>query len=171
MIDNIAFRVTAKFESAVQKYKPVTDPDASGFPIVKLKVNDQEQYSQTNRTVGFDVNGTPVFVRVGSRSITLPFELRLEKFDLERYPGSNSPSSFASDVFVIDKANNKEFPFRIYMNNVLDYGGFRFFQSSYDQDEQGTVLSVNADYWGTLVTYIGYFLLFSTLILSLFTDI
>ena len=35
------------------------------------------------------------------------------------------------------------------MNNVLDYQGYRF-QSSYDQDELGTVLSVNHDFWGYL---------------------
>jgi len=50
------------------------------------------------------------------------------------------------------------FPFRIYMNHILDYKGFRFFQSSYDQDEQGTVLSVNKDP-GTIITYLGYLLL------------
>ncbi len=44
------------------------------------------------------------------------------------------------------------------MNNVLDYGGYRFFQSSYDQDEQGTILSVNKDP-GKIPTYIGYTLL------------
>jgi hypothetical protein len=26
------------------------------------------------------------------------------------------------------------------MNNILDYDGYRFFQSSFDQDELGTVL-------------------------------
>jgi len=46
------------------------------------------------------------------------------------------------------------------MNHILDYNGFRLFQSSFDPDEQGTVLSVNHDYWGTMITYIGYFLLF-----------
>ena len=95
--------------------------------------------------------------------------MKLNKFDLERYPGSNSPSSYASEVTLIDETNNVEMPYRIYMNNILNYGGYRFFQSSYDQDEQGTILSVNQDYWGTLITYIGYFLLFASLILSFFT--
>ena len=45
------------------------------------------------------------------------------------------------------------------MNNILDYGGYRFFQSSYDQDEMGTYLSVNHDFWGTWISYIGYILL------------
>ena len=42
------------------------------------------------------------------------------------------------------------------MNNVLNYKGYRFFQSSYDSDEKGTILSVNKDKPGTIVTYLGY---------------
>ena len=46
------------------------------------------------------------------------------------------------------------------MNHVLNHKGYRFFQSSFDPDRMGTVLSVNHDYWGTLISYIGYGLLF-----------
>jgi cytochrome c-type biogenesis protein CcsB len=53
------------------------------------------------------------------------------------------------------------------MNNVLDYGGYRFYQSAYDTDEMGTILSVNRDRWGTMVSYIGYFFLFAGILLSL----
>jgi cytochrome c-type biogenesis protein CcsB len=54
------------------------------------------------------------------------------------------------------------------MNNVLDYKQYRFFQSSYDTDEKGTVLSVNHDFWGTLISYIGYALLCIGFIITLF---
>jgi hypothetical protein len=54
------------------------------------------------------------------------------------------------------------------MNNILKYGGYRFFQSSYDQDERGTILSVNHDFWGTNITYVGYFLLMLGMVLTLF---
>ena len=56
------------------------------------------------------------------------------------------------------------------MNNVLDYRGYRFFQSSYDQDEGGTILSVNHDMLGTVVSYIGYFLLALGMIMVFFTS-
>lgn len=94
----------------------------------------------------------------GAEYIKLPFALKLVKFDLERYPGSNSPASYASDVILQDSEQGINEPFRIYMNHVLDHRGYRFFQSSYDQDEKGTVLSVNNDP-GTLPTYIGYLML------------
>jgi cytochrome c-type biogenesis protein CcsB len=94
----------------------------------------------------------------GSKQYELPFAVELIDFQLERYPGSMSPSSYASEVKVIDKEKGIELPYRIYMNHVLDYRGFRFFQSSYDKDELGTVLSVNQDP-GKWPTYFGYFLL------------
>lgn len=99
-----------------------------------------------------------VKLSLGAKIINLPFALKLNDFQLERYPGSNSPSSYASEVVLIDKEQGINMPFRIYMNHVLDHRNYRFFQSSYDRDERGTILSVNHDP-GTLVTYIGYLLM------------
>jgi len=93
----------------------------------------------------------------GSKYYTTPFRIKLRNFQLDRYPGSESPSSYAAEVTVLDGSFVKDY--RIFMNNVLNYKGYRFFQSSYDKDEKGTILSVNFDWWGTLITYIGYFLL------------
>jgi hypothetical protein len=38
------------------------------------------------------------------------------------------------------------------MNNVLICDGYRF-QSGFDPDEKGTILSVNHDFLGTALTY------------------
>ena len=119
--------------------------------------------------VSVTMDGLEVAVSYGSKIIELPFALHLRDFELERYPGSNSPASFASEVTVIDKNKGVELPYRIYMNNILNYGGYRFFQSSYDPDEQGTILSVNHDSWGTAITYIGYALLTAGLLFNFFT--
>jgi cytochrome c-type biogenesis protein CcsB len=113
---------------------------------------------QPGDPVYVELKGWKVGAAYGSRLIKLPFALKLVDFQLERYPGSMSPSSYASEVVLIDKERGIEMPYRIYMNHVLDYRGYRFFQSSYDMDERGTILSVNHDP-GTLPTYIGYFLL------------
>ena len=56
--------------------------------------------------------------------------------------------------------DERPFDYDIYMNHVLDHQGYRFFQASFMVDEKGTVLSVNHDWWGTWITYIGYFLLY-----------
>jgi cytochrome c-type biogenesis protein CcsB len=103
----------------------------------------------------------------GSRERDLPFSIHLNDFVLDRYPGSNSPSGYKSDVLLSDKTGGIEKPFVIFMNNVLKHNGYRFYQSSYDPDEQGTILSVNNDPAGMIVTYTGYALLILFIILSL----
>jgi cytochrome c-type biogenesis protein CcsB len=103
----------------------------------------------------------------GSKVYTLPFSITLNDFNAKKYPGTEkSFSSFESNVTVTENGN--KFNADIYMNHILDHGGYRFFQSSFDPDEKGTILSVNHDYWGTLITYIGYFLLFFAMMCILF---
>jgi cytochrome c-type biogenesis protein CcsB len=114
-----------------------------------------------------ELDGTTFEITYGSKTTTLPFVIRLNDFILERYPGSSSPSGYKSDVVLIDKNENIEKPFMIFMNNILKYKGYRFYQSSFDRDEKGTILSVNHDMAGMLVTYTGYALLFFFIILSL----
>ncbi len=106
-------------------------------------------------------------ITYGSKATLLPFKLLLNDFILERYPGSDSPSGYRSDVILIDEPENVKMPFEIFMNNVLKYKGYRFYQSSYDPDEKGTVLSVNHDRAGMIVTYTGYAVLFLFIVLSL----
>ncbi|MGA1939234.1 cytochrome c biogenesis protein CcsA [Arcobacter sp. YIC-310] len=108
---------------------------------------------------------TTVVLSYGSKTLSLPFAIKLNDFQLDRYPGSNSPSSYASEVTVIK--DNKEYDYRIFMNRTLHEGNFLFFQSSYFPDETGTVLSVNNDP-GKWPTYLGYFLLTLGLVLNLF---
>lgn len=96
----------------------------------------------------------------------LPFSIRLDDFKLVRYPGSHSPSSFES--FLTISSENGTRAEHIRMNKVIYEQGYRLYQSSYDADEQGTILSVNHDNWGTGITYIGYLLLLVGMLLVLF---
>jgi len=88
--------------------------------------------------------------------IDLGFKIKLKKFVMKRYPGSMQPSSYESFITVIDK--DKTFDYHIYMNHILVYKGYRFYQASYFPDEGGSILSVNKDP-GMWITYLGYFLL------------
>lgn len=101
-----------------------------------------------------------VALKYGSKLIELPFEVKLNDFIAQKFPGTEkSYSSYESKVTVLDKEQG-DFDYHIYMNNILDHRGYRFFQASFDPDEKGTILSVNHDFWGTWITYIGYFLLY-----------
>ena len=104
----------------------------------------------------------------GNKVYNLPFNIKLNDFIAQKYPGTErSFSSFESQVTVQNKS--EVFDARIFMNNILDYEGYRFFQSSFDPDEMGTVLSVSHDYWGTMITYFGYFMLYFALMAIMFT--
>ena len=112
------------------------------------------------------INDINIALSYGAAPIITPFSIHLDDFQLERYPGSTSPSAYASEIQVIDK--KERFAQRIFMNNVLDYKGYRFFQASYDTDELGTVLAVNYDSVGTNVTYAGYLLMMIGMFFTLF---
>ena len=68
----------------------------------------------------------------GAKNIETPFEVGLTDFRLLKYPGSESPSSYESDITIKDELNKVDESYNLFMNHVVDYGGFRFFQSSYD---------------------------------------
>jgi len=119
-------------------------------------------------SVEVQFNNLNIALSWGSKVIELPFALKLVDFQLERYAGSMSPSSYASEITVLDTKDNTTLPYRIFMNHPLNYKGYKFFQSSYDTDEKGTILEVNKDP-GKWPTYIGYFLLCAGFILNFFT--
>jgi cytochrome c-type biogenesis protein CcsB len=143
--------------------------------VVDLAVNGQHEDVMLRGGAGrvlpsaeFQRNGLNFTMSYGSKFIYLPFYMHLRDFQLDRYPGSNSPASYASEVTLIDEEKGINEPHRIFMNNVLDYRGYRLFQSSYDQDEGGTVLSVNRDFYGTWLSYIGYIMLGIGMFFTLF---
>nr|WP_315239586.1 cytochrome c biogenesis protein CcsA [uncultured Flavobacterium sp.] len=153
-------------------YKAKSHTDAL---IVKVKAEGQEKEVRLLGSKGSV--GEPQTVKIGkieyslfygSKAYILPFKVKLNDFIATKYPGTEkSYSSFESKVTVQDSIET--FDARIYMNHVLDHKGYRFFQSSFDPDEKGTVLSVNHDFWGTSITYLGYFMLFFGLMAIMFT--
>ena len=153
-----------KNEKSEYPYDALTLEVSSGNESKKVEVLGASGVVESPKRVS--VNGLNFIIRYGAKEIKTPFSIKLCDFQLEHYPGTNSPSSYASEITVYDKY--KTFDYRIFMNHVLDYKGYRFFQSSFDPDEKGTVLSVNHDKPGTLITYIGYFLMGLGMFLTLF---
>ena len=133
--------------------------------FIKISTNNDSKVigllgakGMVNQPKKINVGNLEFLLKYGSLERTLPFEVKLNDFIAEKYPGTEkSYSSFKSKVTVIDDTN---FDYDIYMNHILNHKGYRFFQASFDPDEKGTVLSVNHDSLGTLMTYVGYFLLY-----------
>ena len=105
------------------------------------------------------IDGRTLGLKLGPVRINLPYSIELEDFKLLNYPGSRNPASYESHVKLHDPDMGIDGrPVRIYMNHPLSHRGFKHFQSSYDPDELGTVLSVNFDP-GKWPTYVGYILI------------
>ena len=146
--DGIALKVTANNETK----------------IVKLLGG----VGRSNPFKQVEIGGLKFAFKYGPKILELPFSIKLNDFVAERYPGTQrSFSAFSSQVTVLDKETG-DYDYKIFMNNILDHGGYRFFQASFPPDEKGTVLSVNHDFWGTWFTYFGYFMLFFGLLAILF---
>ena len=142
--------------------------------VVKVTSQNKEEIVTLSGSKGkqgepksFKIGKLDFTLMYGSKVHNLPFSIKLDDFIAEKQPGTEkSYSAFKSKIEVL---NGKEsFKDSVFMNNVLDYKGFRFFQASFDEDEKGTVLSVSHDFWGTWISYIGYFLLYFAMMAILF---
>ncbi|MBR5802757.1 MAG: cytochrome c biogenesis protein CcsA [Bacteroidaceae bacterium] len=132
------------------------------------------------------------FVEEGTqRLLHLPFSLELDTFYIDYYPGTDAPADYVSVVKIggphpqpspggrssylhndeqhislpsLGRGKGEGLFFSISMNNILTHRGYRFYQSSFDEDERGTWLSVNYDPWGTGITYAGYIMLLVSMV-------
>jgi len=165
-------------KKGIKAYKSSGDyTNKKGDDALTLTIKSEGQEKEVTLVGSKGKMGEPQVVKIGKLEYTLffgskvyelPFKIKLNDFIAKKYPGTEkSYSSYESKVTVLDASKN--FDAHIYMNNILDHRGFRFFQASFSPDEKGTVLSVNHDFWGTLVTYIGYFMLFFAMMAILFT--
>ena len=115
-----------------------------------------------------DIEGFFVNISFGSIAYELPFSITLTDFLADRYPGTGKVyKAFKSKVKIEDEIS---FLNDIYMNHPLDYKGYRLFQASFDDDERGTYLSISHDRVGRIITYIGYVLLFISLVCLLWDN-
>lgn len=171
VLKNIHEKSVMKFVSKAHKTKN-GKPEIATFMVdvngEKAKVDLFAYAGDVSEIKRVTVGGVKIAMYLGVKKIPVPFSVKLIHFELTRYPGSMSPSSYASDVELTDHSEGIEnMPYKIYMNHVLDHRNYRLFQSSYDQDERGTILSVNHDP-GTLPTYLGYILLALGILWNLF---
>ncbi len=156
------------YQNAEKKWMKSENEEADFQDVLRVKVEYNKEETIIDLIGG--ANRIPAFSKFqlgdllfqmayGAKTIELPFSIALNDFILDRYPGSMSPSSYKSILTLLDDRYGIRDTKEVFMNNVMDYGGYRFFQSSYNPDEKGTILSVNNDEMGTRVTYIGYCLL------------
>ncbi len=87
-----------------------------------------------------------------------PFTVELKDFTHEKYPGTEIPYNFSSEVFVNDLNQNKKQKALIYMNHPLRYGGLTFYQASFANEDTTSILQVVKNP-GWLLPYISVLLM------------
>ena len=99
--------------------------------------------------------------------LPLPFTLRLDTFYIVHYAGTTAPQDYVSELTCISEKESLNAT--VSMNNIYIRDGYRFYQSSFDYDGQGTWLSMSYDPWGIGVTYFGYALMALSMVCVLFS--
>ncbi len=134
----------------------------------RAETNPNEVWLFHGEKFRFDTPEGPVDVAFDSRAIPLDFEIHLDDFREETYPGISLAASYESHVTVKPEAG-EPFQEKIYMNHPLKYAGYVFYQASFQRTPQGevTILSVARDP-GMQLSFVGYCILVLGLVLIFF---
>lgn len=108
---------------------------------------------------------TMSFINKGGEKRTLPFSISLEDFEIIYYKGTRAPMDYVSRITVSAENNSESLEGEISMNKIFSFMNYRFYQSGYDANGQGTVLSVSHAPYGIGITYTGYSILLVSIIL------
>lgn len=149
-----------------QYTKPVQDNGqviSGNNKAVEIQIGSDTFWVKSGEPVAYNQGSERVTFSLSKKSITLPYEIVLDKFKMDTDPGTQTPASFESFVTVF-KGNEGTEKHHIFMNNPLKYQDFTFYQASYFQTNEGpfgSVLSVNFDpgrfwkYLGSLLLVLG----------------
>lgn len=91
---------------------------------------------------------------LGKQQTPLPFSIDLISFEKQLYGGTNIAQNYRSDLIIRDGEVN--WPVKTSMNKPLRYKGYTFYQSAFEEYQDGTVASILAvnKNQGTLFPYI-----------------
>lgn len=99
----------------------------------------------------------------------LPFSITLNQFEIIYYKGTLAPMDFISHISVADKGCHRQIQGKVSMNHIFSYQHYRFYQSGYSEDNEGSVFSVSHDPYGIGITYAGYTLLLLSTVFFFFS--
>lgn len=109
-----------------------------------------------------------IFTDKDGENHKLPFNVVLNGFEIVYYKGTRAPMDYISQLSIATEQNSQDIKGEVAMNQIFSYNNYRFYQSGYDEDGQGTILSISHDPYGIGITYTGYALLLLTIILFFF---
>lgn len=148
--------------------KPIQDKGQiieGDIQAVKIAIMDKDYWVRSDAPLVISNGMSQIRFSIGPKEITLPFQITLKKFKMDKNPGTNSPASYESFVSLFDsRKDGASDEHHVYMNNPLKYDEFTFYQSSYFQigpENYASVFSANYDpgrplkYSGSLLLVLG----------------
>ena len=144
-----------------------TGTDTSGrvdFPSAYVRLTSQDGedlgvymlsslFDSTPRVDTVTVNGTNYDISLRFKRIYFDYTITLKEFQKNDYVGTDRARDYSSFIVVNDPDRETTFDYRIWMNNPMRYAGKTFYQQSFLQGNQGTVLQV-VDNVGWMTPYV-----------------
>ncbi|MBK1790685.1 cytochrome c biogenesis protein ResB [Persicirhabdus sediminis] len=134
-----------------QPYNHLENNNPPNHPAALIEVRD----SRSNESIGkffcttsihapdrFEYNGHNYEISLRPERIHLPFAVQLDDFTFTRYPGTQTPKDYRSEVTLIEPDGASSRQLSIWMNHPLRKDGFTLFQHSFGSQEDSTVLNV-----------------------------
>jgi hypothetical protein len=134
-------------------YTPADHNTDQTQSAIEIRFHGESHWVGLNSLLRIYSNDRMYIISYGHRRIPLDFSLTLKDFRVGHYQGTQRAASYESDVEVPGRGL-----VTISMNEPLKFGGYTFYQASFEQDDMGkptaSVLSVNYDP-GRWIKYIG----------------
>lgn len=137
---------------------------------VKIEVGGKDYFVRSDGPLELSNSSLNVRLQITSKQIKLPYQITLERFKMNKNPGTNDPASYESFVQLLDgRGSTGVEKHHVFMNNPLKYDDFTFYQASYfpvgkdssGAEQYGSAFSVNYDpgrffkYLGSLLIVLG----------------
>ncbi len=134
---------------AVQPLPVTYKPDETNSPAAVMELAGPEGSMGTwlvsallTGVQSFDYRGRTWQIALRAKRTYYPFTVSLLKFTHDKYPGTEIPKDFASQVRVSSPETKESRDVRIFMNNPLRYAGMTFYQAGFDNSDRTTILQV-----------------------------
>ncbi|GAB4272863.1 MAG TPA: ResB protein required for cytochrome C biosynthesis [Opitutae bacterium] len=118
-------------------YIKLTDADGEMGTWLVSNMIDERFPAQT-----FEHGGKTYRIALRFKRYYTPYWIELVDFNHDRYPGTNIPRNFSSQVRIVDPEASEERPVLISMNHPLRYGGLTYYQAAFANSDTTSILQV-----------------------------
>ncbi|AZZ36517.1 cytochrome c biogenesis protein [Bdellovibrio sp. qaytius] len=137
-------------------------------PALLIQFGDKTQWALLNDVVKLFGKSEAYIFSFQNRRIDLGFPVYLKKFEMTHYEGTQKAKTYSSQIEIVPPNNSAPVSGLIEMNEPMKFGGYTFYQASFNLDEKtgeptASVLSVNLDP-GRWIKYLGSLILTSGIV-------